>query len=139
MRRFATLLAIATIFLISGCAPKSPSPILTPQVHYPLEGVHWRLTGFSDHAIKVPQRAWMKLKNGRYIGFAGCNGLSGRYRVEGKKISFTMGPSTKMFCTDMKGETLFRKQLLKSDRNQLKDGMLRLYHGKRMLLQFLPK
>ncbi|WP_353662813.1 META domain-containing protein [Hydrogenimonas sp. SS33] len=133
------LIAVTALLAFAGCTAKTQPSLPTQGASAPLEGVRWQLTGFSDHAVTVPQKAWMRLEKGRYVGFAGCNGLSGSYKLDGNKISFTMDPSTMPACPDMKGETLFRKRLLESDRFKIGSGMLKLYGGKKVLLVFLPR
>lgn len=37
--------------------------------------------------MAVPKKATITLKDGTYSGNAGCNGMGGKYEVDGKKIN----------------------------------------------------
>ncbi|WP_456382325.1 META domain-containing protein [Hydrogenimonas sp.] len=104
-----------------------------------IEGKRWQLVSFGNHRTKVPRKAWMRLEEGRYRGFAGCNGLSGTYEREGRTIRFTMDPSTQMACPDMKGETMFRTRLLEVDRFGMEEGLLVLTKEGEKRLVFMEK
>ncbi len=131
--------AIVAMTILSGCALKlerAPVPI---EAVRSIEGVKWILTGFGDHRIKAPEKAWIELKDGRYVGFAGCNSLSGRYERRGHKLRFvTEDPHTMIACKEIEKETLFRKRLKEVDRFEIRDGILWLQKGKKRLLLFLP-
>jgi heat shock protein HslJ len=127
----------AAALWIAGCA-QQPGPAETPRSEpVVIEGKRWQLVSFGTHEMRVPQKAWIELSNGRYQGFAGCNGLSGTYTKSGQTIRFTMDPSTQMACPDMRGETEFRKRLLKVRRFALGDGLLTLKGEKENLLVFM--
>ncbi|WP_456450774.1 META domain-containing protein [Hydrogenimonas sp.] len=68
----------AAALWFAGCA-QQPAPNTVASKAPVIEGVTWQLMSFGNHAMKVPQKAWLKLENGKYAGFAGCNGLSGTY------------------------------------------------------------
>lgn len=131
--------AAVAIVYITGCA-KQPAPAETPKrERVVIEGKRWQLVSFGNHEMRVPQRAWIELAKGRYQGFAGCNGLSGTYTLKGEAIHFTMDPSTQMACPDMRGETEFRKRMLKVERFDYKDGLLVLKGKGGNLLVFMEK
>lgn len=131
--------AIVAVTFLSGCAVKqerAPKPVKVVQS---VEGVKWVLTGFGDHRIKAPEKAWIELKEGRYIGFAGCNGLSGRYERKGHTLRFVSeDPHTMIACKDIDKERLFRKRLKEVNHYEIHDGMLLMEKGKKRLLLFLP-
>lgn len=133
-----SLAAVAAALLFAGCAAKTETARIHEPSEGPITGITWKLTGFGNHEMKVPQKAWMRLENGRYVGFAGCNGLSGSYTIEGDAIRFTMDPHTMLACADMRGESEFRKRLLKVDRYKREEGMLELMKEGKKLLVFLP-
>jgi len=56
-----------------------------------IEGVKWRLSSFGWTRMAVPANAWMELEGGRFRGNAGCNGLGGSYRLEGRRYGFAWG------------------------------------------------
>lgn len=134
------ILAAATAALLfAGCAVKSETAPKAEPSEPAITGITWKLTGFGNHSMKVPQKAWMRLEKGRYEGFAGCNGLSGTYTVKGDSIRFTMDPSTMLACPDMRGETEFRKRLLAVESYKRENGMLELLKEGKKLLVFLPE
>ncbi len=131
--------AALVLVYITGCT-KQPSAAEGPKSErVVVEGKRWQLVSFGNHEMRVPQKAWIELANGRYQGFAGCNGLSGTYTIKGQGIHFTMDPSTQMACPDMRGETEFRKRLLKTDRFSIEEGLLTLKEKKEKLLVFMEK
>jgi putative lipoprotein len=133
--KFLITILLATLWF-AGCS-KQPVPANKPQSTN-LEGVTWQLMNFGTHALKVPQKAWIKLEHGRYTGFAGCNGLSGTYQKEGMKIHFTMDPHTMKVCPDLQGENKFRKSLLDVDRYRIdRDGLLVFLKQDKTLLMFM--
>ncbi|WP_300368443.1 META domain-containing protein [Hydrogenimonas sp.] len=128
------LAGCVAILYFTGCA-QQPKPVqhVVETVH--IEGKRWQLMSFGNHAMVVPQNAWMLLHNERYEGFAGCNGLGGSYEKDGKTIHFAMDPHTMLACPDIKGENEFRKRLLEVDAYDFEDGMLVLKrNGEKSLL-----
>ena len=129
------MILLATLWF-AGCS-KQPVPVKRSQT-IGLEGVTWQLVNFGTHALKVPQKAWIRLEKGRYTGFAGCNGLGGTYQKNGTKIRFTMDPHTMKVCPDLQGENRFRKSLLDVDRYRIdRDGLLMFLRQDKTLLMFM--
>ncbi len=131
--------AIVAMTIVSGCALKPQRAPVPVEAVRSIEGVKWILTGFGDHRIKAPEKAWIELKDGRYVGFAGCNSLSGRYERRGHELRFVReDPHTMIACKDIDKETLFRKRLREVNRYDIHDGMLVMEKGKERVLLFLP-
>jgi heat shock protein HslJ len=131
------IFSVAVVWF-AGCTQQPAAPA-SAERSVAIEGVTWQLMSFGTHAMTVPQKAWIELENGKYTGFAGCNGLSGTYEKRGNAIRFTMDPHTMMACPDIRGENEFRKRLLQVDRYEYKDGMLKFEKGDEPLLEFMKK
>ncbi|WP_457596606.1 META domain-containing protein [Hydrogenimonas sp.] len=134
----ATLFALTALLFFAGCSqhqPAAPAPAAVKAVS--IEGITWKLSSFGDHDTPVPDNAWIRLNGGRYEGFAGCNGLSGTYDIEGSHIRFTMDPHTMKVCADIKGENLLRRRLLETDRYAMEEGLLVFSKGSKRLLVFM--
>lgn len=72
-------------------------------------------------------------------GNAGCNRLFGSYIAKGSSIKFSKIGSTKMFCTKpgvMKEESNFLRALAVATRYTVSRGKLRIYAGKRKIMEF---
>ncbi len=132
------LATVAAVLFFAGCAANTQTAKVPEPFQTTITGITWKLTSFGNHTMKIPQKAWMRLENGRYEGFAGCNGLSGTYTLDGKNVRFTMDPSTMLACPDMQGETEFRKRLLAVENYKWENGMLELQKEGKKLLVFLP-
>jgi heat shock protein HslJ len=77
-------------------------------------------------------------KNG-VTGNAGCNRFFGSYTVRGSSIKFSNIGTTKMFCSKpgvMKDEAAFTRALAAATRYSISRGKLRIYAGKREVLEF---
>jgi len=125
---------VGRLFLLGLGA--ASSLVATDTVRAGPEGVRWNLVSFGYTRMAVPANAWMKLEKGRFQGNAGCNGLGGSYRIEGRKIRFRQGPSTLMACPAMSLETKFRKLLDQVGSFEIKGRELLLKKGGRVLLIF---
>jgi len=111
--------------------------------HPPLENTYWKLVEVGGRTVTIPQ-------NGREIymiltkendsmllkGHAGCNGLGGEYKLEGKKIKL-QPITTRMFCeAQMETENLFTRMLTDADNYVLSGKTLELFAGSELLGKF---
>jgi len=127
-------------FLAFGCASKKP----TVQVEENLptiEAKAYKLISFGKTRMAVPRKAKILLKDGEYAGYAGCNGMGGKYTIDLKKktIKFYAGVSTMMACPDMSLETKFRKYLNAIDNYEIRKNMMILKVGRREALNFMEQ
>jgi heat shock protein HslJ len=75
----------------------------------------WMLVAFKDYGKDyfVKKNCYLDLTNNdRASAKMGCNNLSFSYKINGSKISFTNGISTRMACEDMKLEGDFSNAIL---------------------------
>ncbi len=86
-----------------------------------LQSTYWKLYSLmgetiSSDSIRNREPHIVFDKNGRASGNAGCNQFTGSYQVSGKsQIAFGPMISTKMYCDDIKYESLFLDLLSKAD------------------------
>lgn len=72
-------------------------------------------------------------------GNAGCNRMFGSYSVNGRSIKFSKIGTTKMFCAKpgvMKEEADFTRALSAATRYSISGNRLRIYSGRREVLEF---
>jgi len=103
---------------------------------YSIEGREFKLISYGKLKMAVPKKATLLFDNGQYSGYAGCNGMGGKYELSGNKIKFYSGFSTMMACPDMKAETKFRKLLLEVDNYIMRDDILVFRKSKEEILNF---
>jgi len=97
---------LAIIFMMSGCvAHKSGA-----SKEIDIVGKKWQVVELSGQPVaekingKMPYLELLK-EEGRYAASGGCNGIGGSYTLSKKNgISFSLGISTMMACTDMSAE-----------------------------------
>ncbi len=104
------LLGVLALFLLIGCSSKS-AKIAEDEKPPAIENTAYYLVSFGKTRMAVPKSAKILLRDGQYAGNAGCNGMGGKYDLDGSKVKFHSGMSTLMACPDMSGETRFRKLL----------------------------
>ena len=64
--------ALATVFLLVGCAPKKPEPPPKPFI-----GTKWVVQ--LELPIPGDQQPWVRFGDGRMEGFGGCNRIAARF------------------------------------------------------------
>jgi copper homeostasis protein (lipoprotein) len=104
-----------------------------------LAETQWKLITLNGKAIKQKGKKTygikLNSKDGRFSGYAGCNGFSGNYVMPSAfGIAFMNTISTKMACANMDLETHFFEMLENVDRYTLNDNILRLKKGKKQVL-----
>jgi len=129
------LFGLFVSLLLVGCSAKS---VQTVEEEKPpvIENNAYYLVSFGKTRMAVPKKAKILLREGQYAGNAGCNGLSGKYDLDGDKIKFHSGISTMMACEDMSGETRFRKLLDTVDNWSVHDDTMILKDGDKEILIF---
>jgi len=127
-------------FLALGCASKKPEVQVEKNLPT-IEAKAYKLISFGKTRMAVPKKAKILLKDGEYAGYAGCNGMGGKYDIDLKKqtIKFYAGVSTMMACPDMALETKFRKYLDAVDNYEIRDNIMILKVGKREALNFMQQ
>lgn len=127
------LLLLVTL-LIAACGNAAPAANLTNRQWQLIE-----INGQPPVAAGQPLTITFGPDN-RASGFAGCNGFSGSYRLEGAAIAFSQMASTLIACVDdaiTAQELAFHQALNMSARYELKDNVLSLLNGNgHVLLRF---
>jgi copper homeostasis protein (lipoprotein) len=78
-----------------------------------LENTYWKLTGLGDRPVTVrtgeqEPHLMLSSETGRMSGWAGCSGVSARYRSKGQSLTFTALMSMRATCA-AKGSDLERR------------------------------
>jgi heat shock protein HslJ len=76
-----------------------------------------------------------------YAGFSGCNRLMGKYEMNGDALKLGGAAMTRMACLGAERqqlETRMTRSLEMVNRHEIKDGVLRLYEGEKLLLTLAP-
>jgi heat shock protein HslJ len=111
-------------------APESAAPA-TPAAT--LEGTEWRLVDIGGQpspagADSTRHPGFTLLAEGRKVqGSAGCNRMTGTYKLEGEKLKFGPLVTTRMACPAMATETAFLKALEATTRYEVSGSSLTLY------------
>lgn len=127
---YLSALVLAT-FLVVSCKPQATAPKATTDTD--ITGKTWRLTelyGKPIHLKNPKGNPYFKLdmKEMRYQGNAGCNGLGGTFEIkpEVMRIKFNQGMSTMMACEDLDIENQFTKAILAADNYSVNGNTLTL-------------
>jgi heat shock protein HslJ len=122
---------LVTLFLV-GC----DCPCTSGMDNASFEKTKWSLTSFGKTRMAVPKKAYITFNEGKYSGYAGCNGMGGEYTVSGDTLSIKAGFSTMMACADMRLETKFRQEMEKVNTFSIKGDTLNLMHDDQSVLRF---
>ena len=99
----------------------------------PLEGTEWRLVDIGGQpspagADSTRHPGFTLLAEGRKVqGSAGCNRMTGTYKLDGEKLKFGPLATTRMACPAMQTETAFLKALRATTRFEVSGSSLTLY------------
>jgi heat shock protein HslJ len=99
----------------------------------PLEGTEWRLVDIGGQpspagADSTRHPGFTLLAEGRKVqGSAGCNRMTGTYKLDGEKLKFGPLATTRMACPAMQTETAFLKALKATTRFEVSGSSLMLY------------
>jgi heat shock protein HslJ len=137
--------ATAAAFIISE--PTPPELLLrkidTGSSTASLENTYWRLVRIGTQAVKVaPQQRepylTLQPQQMRVTGYGGCNQMTGRYSLNGQKLTFSQVAGTMMACVHgMQEEQAFYKALTSTARWQIVGERLQLYDASgRSVAQF---
>ncbi|MBS1551475.1 MAG: DUF4377 domain-containing protein [Bacteroidetes bacterium] len=69
-------------------------------------------------------------------GNDGCNEINGKIQIIGKEFRFSEFVKTRMYCENLKTDKLFHELAGKVSRYKISGGYLRLYEGKKLLMEF---
>jgi heat shock protein HslJ len=100
---------------------------------------YWKLIKLSGQDIEMAENQeremffMLKEKENRVQGFAGCNKMSGTYKLEkGNRINFSQMAATRKACTDLiLNETDFLKVFELTDNYTIANDTLSLHVGRR--------
>src|SRR5688572_3352654 len=128
-----------TILIISASC--KPAKETTGTTSTPLFGTKWSLkkiyTGGKEETINTKAFIRFDKEKGSAGGNGSCNNFGSSLTVNKDEVSFKDIFSTKMYCeTVQQIENDFLKQLKSSNRFEIKDKKLFLYHDKEKLLEF---
>jgi heat shock protein HslJ len=134
-------LAILLVTLLVSCIESETSGIRPDAVG--IEGTDWHLVeggGIPISLLSGEQRPFVKFDavKKEATGFAGCNNYFGNYELDGSLLKFGPIGATRMFCEGELGEVELRfMQALEQTRTwELRDGMLLLLDGSKVLARF---
>ncbi len=103
-KRFFSLLMIATLFLMEGCAVSNAQQNREP-CEEKLYGVTWKLKMFDNDEIVLKHPVTIRFEeNGKFFGFGGCNEYFGKSVVTPTTITFGPIGATRKFCRGPAGE-----------------------------------
>ena len=126
------LITFVITFLMLGC----DCPCTSGMQDKSFENTKWTLESFGRKRMAVPKKAFIIFKDGKYTGHAGCNAMSGTYRISGDTLTLKLGVSTLMACANMRLETQFRQELLKVQSYVIKGDTLDLIYKEESVLRF---
>jgi len=135
------LIGLVVVILAFGCSAKKAQVEVIDENILTIEAKPYQLISFGKTRMAVPKKAKILLKDGEYVGYAGCNGMGGKYEIDLVKqtVKFKAGVSTLMACPDMKLETKFRKYLQAVDSYEIRGDVMILKRGDIEILNFLQQ
>lgn len=123
-------LFVLILFMVAGCGTHEPVPLDTAAVQKQLYGKVWKLEALFVRDVVGEQPLTLEfVEDGTVKGFGGCNNFSGKYTIDGEKISFGPMMSTKKSCgpgTDEQ-EYTFMTYLAEISTLRFEDDALELY------------
>lgn len=131
------LLSIAFVLIVSQVVAQS----LLPKTDTASIAGNWVLVPVltSDTVTgKIPS-IYFNVKGTRFTGYTGCNKMSGRFTIDGRKLSFSQQLMiTKMECQGY-NEKQFIVNLLRVTNYKLENGILILMYGSTPLSKWMRK
>ncbi len=129
--------------VLAACKPSNKiGELVGVPKERPLEKTYWVLTELDGKPI-VTSNESKKLhllldpESKKASGFSGCNQFTGRYTLQGKKLSMINLASTRMFCQEtMEIETRMLQVLQEVDEFQVTEHELFLIKGDKKLASF---
>lgn len=79
------------------------------------------------------------LNDNTVTGMDGCNSFSGNVKINKDSISFSNFASSRMFCQEVKVDKIFYQLIGKVSRYKVSGNVLKLYNGKKLLLEYSLK
>lgn len=78
---------------LSGCGGEALAPAK-------LDGTNWSLAAIAGEPTPAGDRYFLRFRDGRIEGRAGCNGFGGGYRIDGRTLQPGPIASTRMACPE---------------------------------------
>jgi heat shock protein HslJ len=129
-----TAIAALAFVVLMGCTPVSqPDSSSDSKPTASLTNTYWKLLSVNGQAVTVAENQRephfvLHLDDHRLAGFAGCNHLVGRHRIEGEELRFEEVGSTLMACEHgMEAEGVFLNALRDTTRWKIEGERLDLF------------
>jgi len=123
-----TLLMIALLAVSCSATKKTKQQAMDDTTDTTIIGSEWELAIFDGKPVSPApnqQQAthFILQKDGKVMGFTGCNNFNGSYTLEeGKNIRFSKMASTKKYCPDLPVEEYGFLQVFEQTDNYLVNG-----------------
>lgn len=129
------------ILILFACKPSNKlGELVGVPKESSLKDTHWVAVALEGESLRTNiKRPYLILKteDSMIQGFGGCNMISGKYEVSGKKLTFGQLISTRMFCEEAKDlEPRFLKLLDDVTGFSIHEHELTLFGGEKVLLLF---
>ena len=136
------MLLVFSVLAIFSNACKTPSAMTasTPK-DSALTGTHWTLVSVEGaEGLKPMREAYIQFdaeKSAAY-GCSGCNRMTGKFTLDGKKLHIGPMAGTRMACDEasMKLEQAIHQALIKVDGYKINGNQLQLLQGEKVLASF---
>ncbi len=134
---------IVLLSCITGCQHKLNNP-QTPQMNAlaTLENTRWKLVSVpgQDSLPTLEKEVYIQFNksDSSFRGYAGCNNMTGKFTMDGNKLTIGPAAMTRMMCppANMKVEDLLTKTIHNTDRYNIKGQQLELKKGDELLALF---
>lgn len=133
-----------TLVLFGGNTPVLKlSAAAATDINKPLETTKWAVLEIEGEKIAAKgQVPFLQLDKEKmmYSGFSGCNQIFGKYETRGSRLDFSGGGMTRRACLDPEAQRIERRMtaaLGMIDRYEIKNGVLSLYDGDKILLKLM--
>lgn len=134
MKRLYSYVALLFVaIMLFSCKSTTPPA----QGSADITGKTWKLTELNGkpialHNPKSNPYFSLNMKDMRYSGHGGCNGVGGTFEIkpEVMRIKFNQGMSTMIACEDLETERLFTQALLAADNYSVNGNTLSLNKAK---------
>lgn len=113
-------------------------------INKPLEGTKWAVIEIEGAQINPKgEIPYLQLdrENKAFSGSSGCNRVSGKYELDGENLKFGRALMTRRACVDQNSQKIemgMTQALEKINRFEIKNGVLSLYEGDKVLLKLMP-
>ncbi len=133
------------VYKLVNIVKKTPTMVISQSNRQKLDLKEYYLTRIrvNDKTEKFAFSSKVNIKfilnDNTVTGMDGCNSFSGHVIINKDSISFLNFASSRMYCQEVKADKIFYQLIGKVSRYKVSGNFLKLYNGKKLLLEYSQK